>query len=56
MAIQNKDEAIAAFKILTRQYGLQWTALVPAIAYEQMAEVDRFLTTNDRRSALGMRV
>lgn len=45
---------MASFKTLVRQYGLQWTATVPAIAWAQLARANTVLTTNDRREALGL--
>lgn len=48
-------EAMAKFKKLTQQYGLQWTAAVPKEAFEQLQECNKVLTTKDRREALGLR-
>lgn len=45
---------MASFKTLVGQYGLQWTATVPAIAWAQLARANTVLTTADRREALGL--
>jgi hypothetical protein len=49
-----KEEAKEKFRALVRQYGLRWTAKVPAIAYDQMREVNEVLNEGDRREALGL--
>ena len=49
-----REEAMNAFRELVRQYGLQWNASVPAVAYDKLNEVNRVLTTADRREALGL--
>lgn len=49
-----REEAMASFKTLVGQYGLQWTATVPAIAWAQLARANAVLTTADRRAALGL--
>jgi hypothetical protein len=49
-----KAEAIAAFKELVRQYGLQWGANVPREAHVKLAEINKVLTEKDRREALGL--
>jgi len=52
-----REQAIAEFRLLVRQYGLRWTASVPASAYERLNRVNTILTTeNDRREALGLPV
>lgn len=48
-----RDQAIAKFKRLVKQYGLQWTAAVPRAAYDELATCNKILTTADRREALG---
>lgn len=50
-----RECALATFKTLVARYGLQWTAAVPAIAYQQLARCNTVLTTRDRREALGLR-
>ncbi|WP_070401297.1 hypothetical protein [Hydrogenophaga sp. PML113] len=50
-----REHALATFKTLVARYGLQWTAAVPAIAYQQLARCNTVLTTRDRREALGLR-
>jgi hypothetical protein len=50
-----RNEAMAAFRDLITRHGLQWTAAVPASAYERMREINQVLTAEDRREALGLR-
>jgi hypothetical protein len=50
-----KEEAKTAFRALVNQYGLRWTAAVPREAYERMDEVNKVLTEQDRREAVGLR-
>jgi hypothetical protein len=50
-----RNEAMTAFRDLVTRYGLQWTAAVPASAYEKMREINQVLTEQDRREALGLR-
>lgn len=52
----DKATAIAAFKRLVNQYGLQWTARVPQSAHELLAEINGVLSTTEKRQALGLRV
>jgi hypothetical protein len=49
-------EAMDVFRALVRRYGIRWTpAVVPdAGPWEQLAEVNRVLTEDDRREALGL--
>lgn len=49
-----RNEAMTAFRNLVTRHGLQWTAAVPASAYEQLAQINRVLTEEDRREALGL--
>jgi hypothetical protein len=49
-----KPEAIDEFRKLVAQYGVQWTAKVPASAYERLAEINKVLDESDRRLALGL--
>jgi hypothetical protein len=47
-----KAEAQARFRTLVAQYGLKWTAAVPATAHEALREINAVLTAADRREAL----
>lgn len=50
-----REQAIAEFRALVAQYGLQWRANVPREACERLNEVNKVLTTErDRREALGL--
>ena len=51
----DRDEAKTEFRRLVSAHGLQWTARVPAHAWEKMNRVQAVLTTADRRAALGLR-
>lgn len=55
MTTLTKEEAKRRFLALVRLYGLQWTADVPASAYAEMAEINKVLTTADRRELFGLR-
>jgi hypothetical protein len=48
----SREQAIAEFRLLVARYGLQWTpARVPdKSAWERMEQVQRHLTTEDRRT------
>jgi hypothetical protein len=50
-----KADAIARYKLLIARYGTAWTpARVPdQSAWDEMAEINQLLTTEDRRAALG---
>jgi hypothetical protein len=50
-----RQEAMTAFLNLVTRHGLQWTAAVPASAYEELARINQVLTEQDRREALGLR-
>lgn len=47
----SREVAIAEFKALVAQYGFQWTARVPAEAYDRMRRVNDVLNEQDRREA-----
>jgi hypothetical protein len=47
-----KDQAKAAFQRLVTGYGLRWTADVPREAYDQLAEIDKVLSADEKRAAL----
>lgn len=49
-----RADAMTAFRNLVTRYGLQWTAAVPASAYEEMTRINQVLTEEDRREALGL--
>lgn len=53
--ITSKEKAISTFRDLVGQYGLQWSATVPAAAYDLLRACNRFLDERDRRTALGLR-
>jgi len=43
-----RDEAIQAYARLLLQYGLRWGPKVPREAYEQMTEISKILTLDER--------
>lgn len=47
-----KEEAKAQFRRLVSLYGLQWTARVPAHAWDVLARINQVLTAADRREAV----
>ncbi len=47
-----KDEARTQFRRLVSLYGLQWTAAVPAHAWDMLARINQVLTAKDRREAV----
>ena len=47
-----KEEAVQRFRRLTARYGLQWRADVPREAHEELAEINKLLTEEDRRRAI----
>jgi hypothetical protein len=42
------------FRQFVARHGLQWTAKMPAQAWDEMREVDAVLDEDDRREALGL--
>jgi len=47
-----KEEAKAQFGRLVSLYGLQWTARVPAHAWDVLARINQVLTAADRREVV----
>jgi hypothetical protein len=49
-------QAMAEFRSLVARYGLQWTArdVQDQSAWDRMEAVNKILTVDDRREALGM--
>jgi hypothetical protein len=47
-----REKAIAEFRALVAQYGIQWTARVPEEAYDRMRRVHDVLSEDDCREAL----
>lgn len=45
----NKEKAKKQFRDLIAQYGLKWDATVPRKAYEELNQINQFLTEQDRR-------
>lgn len=51
----DRETAIAKFQALVKRYGLQWTASVPREAWDTLAECNKVLNEEGRRTALGLR-
>jgi hypothetical protein len=47
-----KAEASRRFRALVAIYGMRWTGSVPKAAWDELAEINKVLTENDRRAAL----
>ena len=47
-----KEQAKAQFRRLVSLYGLQWTARVPAHAWDVLARINQVLTAADRRDVV----
>lgn len=51
-----KEEAMKEYRALVSRYGLKWTprAVPDQWAWDRMEEVNKVLTTEDRREAIGL--
>jgi hypothetical protein len=49
---KEKEEAKAQFRRFVSLYGLQWTARVPAHAWDILDRINQILTAADRREAI----
>lgn len=54
--VMTREQAVVVFRDLVRRHGLQWTAAsVPEREpWDRMAEVNKILSEDDRRQALGL--
>lgn len=52
--ITTREEAFAEYQELITKHGLNWTASVPAQAWDTLAETIRWLSIKDRRRAAGL--